>query len=72
MLAFKSSEYISLFNNFNVIYALSVVLFVVLLNGNNQIGAVTTGRTEIETETKFAPEHIEKSCIEKCPDQVSE
>lgn len=69
MLAFKSSEYFSLFRYFNVIYALSVVLIIVLLNGNSQISALVTD--QIETETKFAPEHIEKSCVEKCPDQVS-
>lgn len=70
MLALKPSEYISLYNHSRVIYALSAVLFFMLLNNISLISVVAT--EQIESETKFAPEHIEKSCVKKCPDQVSE
>lgn len=72
MLASRTSEYHSLFKYFNVIYVVvNIVLIIVLLNGINRTGVLATEQHQIETETKFAPEHIEKSCIDKCPDQVS-
>lgn len=71
MLASKTSEYYSLFKYINVIYVVNIVLVIVLLNGINRTGVLAAEQHHIETETKFAPEHIEKSCIEKCPDQVS-
>lgn len=68
MLASRTSEYHSLFKYFNVTY---IVLIIVLLNGINRTAVLAAEQHQIETETKFASEHIEKSCIEKCPDQVS-
>ncbi|XP_031627487.1 proto-oncogene tyrosine-protein kinase ROS-like isoform X2 [Contarinia nasturtii] len=63
MLAPKKGEFTSLGKYSNVICALSVVISVCLLNGciQNSVAA--------EAEISSSPEHIEKSCTEKCPDQ---
>ncbi|XP_055298116.1 proto-oncogene tyrosine-protein kinase ROS isoform X4 [Sitodiplosis mosellana] len=65
MLAPKKGESTSLVRRpySNVIFVLSVVISISLLNGCIQSSVAT------EAETTFAPEHIEQSCIEKCPDQ---
>lgn len=68
MLAAKKGESTSLVQYSNVIYILSAVIIVCLLNACNANG-ISTASTE--AEPIFAPEHIEQSCIEKCPDQVS-
>lgn len=67
MLAPKKGESISIVRRqySNVIFLFSVVISISLLNGCIQCGVAS------EAETGFAPERIEKSCIEKCPDQVS-
>lgn len=65
MLALKKGETTSLLQYSNVIFVFSVVISIILLNACIQSSVAT------EAETSFAPEHIEKSCIEKCPDQVS-
>lgn len=65
MLALKKGESTSLLQYSNVIFVFSVVISIFLLNACIQSSVAT------EAETSFAPEHIEKSCIEKCPDQVS-
>lgn len=67
MLAPKKGESISLVRRqySNVIFVFSVVISISLLNGCIYSCVAT------EAETSFAPDHIENSCIEKCPDQVS-
>lgn len=67
MLALKKGETISLYRYSNVIYVLSVVICFCLLNACSVVNGTTT-----EAEPNFAPENIIQSCIEKCPDQVSE
>lgn len=65
MLAPKKGESTSLLQYSNVICMFSVVISISLLNACIQNSVAS------EAETNFAPEHIEKLCIEKCPDQVS-
>lgn len=68
MLVLKKGEYISLMRNSNVIYKLSIFIVIILLNNYIQISVATETS---KTETKFGPYHIETTCVEKCPDQVS-
>lgn len=68
MLAAKKGESTSLYQYSNVIYIVSAVIVVCLLSACNA-NDINTASTE--AEPIFAPEHIEQSCIEKCPDQVS-
>lgn len=65
MLALKKGEFTSLQRYSNVVFVLSVVISVCLLS------VCIESSTATQAEPNFAPEHIEKSCIEKCPDQVS-
>lgn len=65
MLAFKKGEYISPLRYFNVIYITNILIVILLVNNCIQFGLAS------ETGTEFVPNHIETSCIEKCPDQVS-
>lgn len=65
MLALKKGEFTSLQRYSNVIFVFSAVIAICLLNACIKSSAAT------DAELSFAPEHIEKSCIEKCPDQVS-
>lgn len=65
MLALKKGEFTSLQRYSCVIFVYSAVITICLLN------ACVQSSTATELEPNFAPEHIEKSCIEKCPDQVS-
>lgn len=65
MLAPKKGESTSFSRCSHVIYMFSVVISIILLNACIQCGAAA------EAEPNFAPKHIEESCIEKCPDQVS-
>lgn len=67
MLAAKKGESTSLYRYSNVIYVLSAVIIICLLSACNVNGSTALS----EAEPIFAPEHIERSCIEKCPDQVS-
>lgn len=69
MLAAKKGESTSLYRYSNVIYVLSAVIICCLLSACNV--NCSTAATSTEAEPIFAPEHIERSCIEKCPDQVS-
>lgn len=73
MLAAKKGEFTSLYQYSNVIYVLSAVIIICLLNACNVNGstAAAAAISSTEAEPIFAPEHIERSCIEKCPDQVS-
>lgn len=68
MLVLKKGEYISLMRNSNVIYKLSLFIIIILLNNYIQI---SEAKEISKTDTKFGPYHIERTCVEKCPDQVS-
>lgn len=65
MLALKKGEFISLQRYSNVIFVFSVVISIFWLSVCIESSAAS------EAEPNFALEHIEKSCIEKCPEQVS-
>lgn len=66
----KKGEYFSLASNFSVINNLSSVIALLLIV-NYCIAVNATITTTETTEIKYTPDHIERSCIEKCPDQVS-
>lgn len=69
MLVLKKGEYISLMRNSNVIYKLSL-LFILIILLNNYI-QISEAKEISKTDTKFGPYHIETTCVQKCPDQVS-